>query len=92
MNLIKINSLDARTDFLRKTLKGLNVTLVYSATAGKEGQLTARLIGNFLNAITPEPRCSTTINVIGQFRVGVHAPITRSPKLAPDSAGRSCIL
>ena len=44
----EINSLDAYTGFLRKKNKGLGVTLVYSATAGKESQLTARLIGNFL--------------------------------------------
>lgn len=44
----EINSLDARTGLLRKKNKGLAVTLVYSATAGKESQLTARLIGNFL--------------------------------------------
>jgi putative CRISPR-associated protein (TIGR02619 family) len=44
----EINSLDARTGFLRKKLKGFAVTLVYSATSGKESQLTARLIGNFL--------------------------------------------
>lgn len=44
----ELNSLDARTGFLRKTPKGLAVSLVYSATAGRESQLTARLIGNFL--------------------------------------------
>ena len=44
----EINSLDASTGCLRKKPKGLAVTLVYSATAGKESQLTARLIGNFL--------------------------------------------
>jgi len=44
----EINSLDARTGFLRKKIKGLAVTLVYSATLGKEGSLTARLIANFL--------------------------------------------
>ena len=44
----EINSLDAYTGFLRKKNKGLAVTLVYSATAGKESQLAARLIGNFL--------------------------------------------
>ncbi len=44
----EINSLDAYTGFLRKKNKGLAVTLVYSATAGKESQLTARLIGNSL--------------------------------------------
>ena len=41
----EINSLDARTGLLRKKNKGLAVTLVYSATAGQESRLTARLIG-----------------------------------------------
>ncbi len=44
----EINSLDARTGFLRKKQKNLGVSLVYAATANREGQLTARLIGNFL--------------------------------------------
>jgi putative CRISPR-associated protein (TIGR02619 family) len=44
----EINALDARTGFLRKKIKGLAVSLVYAATSGKESQLTARLIGNFL--------------------------------------------
>ncbi|MCI0535821.1 MAG: putative CRISPR-associated protein [Verrucomicrobiales bacterium] len=44
----EINSLDARTALLRKKNKGLGVTLVYSATAGQESRLAARLIGNFL--------------------------------------------
>ena len=44
----EINSLQAATGLLRKKNKGLAVTLVYAATAGKESQLTARLIGNFL--------------------------------------------
>ncbi|MCI0535806.1 MAG: putative CRISPR-associated protein [Verrucomicrobiales bacterium] len=44
----EINSLDSRTGLLRKKNKGLAVTLVYSATAGQESRLAARLIGNFL--------------------------------------------
>jgi putative CRISPR-associated protein (TIGR02619 family) len=44
----EINSLDARTGFLGKKTKGLAVTLVYAATAGRESSLTARLIGKFL--------------------------------------------
>lgn len=44
----EINSLEARTELLRKKNKGLAVTLVYSATAGQESRLAARLIGNFL--------------------------------------------
>jgi putative CRISPR-associated protein (TIGR02619 family) len=44
----EINALDARTGFLRKKIKGLAVSLVYSATPGRESQFTARLIGNFL--------------------------------------------
>jgi putative CRISPR-associated protein (TIGR02619 family) len=44
----EINALEARTGFLRKNGKGLAVTLVYSATAGKESSLASRLIGNFL--------------------------------------------
>jgi putative CRISPR-associated protein (TIGR02619 family) len=44
----EINSLDAYSGFLRKKNQGLAVSLVYSATPGKESQLTARLIGNFL--------------------------------------------
>ena len=44
----EINSLDARTGLLRKKLKGLAVTLVYSTTTGQEGRLAARLVGNFL--------------------------------------------
>jgi putative CRISPR-associated protein (TIGR02619 family) len=46
----EINSLDARTGFLRKKPKDLAVTLVYAGTAGNESRLTARLIGNFLKA------------------------------------------
>jgi putative CRISPR-associated protein (TIGR02619 family) len=44
----EINSLDARTGFLRKQNKGMAVTLVYSATTGQESRLAARLIRNFL--------------------------------------------
>ena len=44
----ELNSLDARTGFPRKKLKGLAVSLVYAATAGRESQLTARLLANFL--------------------------------------------
>ena len=44
----EINSLDARTGFLRKKNKGLAVSLVYSATTGQECRLAARRIGNFL--------------------------------------------
>ena len=44
----EINSLDARTGLLRKKTKGLAVTLVYTTTAGQEGRLAARLVGNFL--------------------------------------------
>jgi putative CRISPR-associated protein (TIGR02619 family) len=44
----EINSLAARTGLLRKKTKELAVTLVYSATTGKESFLAARLIGNFL--------------------------------------------
>lgn len=44
----EINSLDAHIGFLRRKTKGLAVSLVSSATAGRESQLTARLIGNFL--------------------------------------------
>ncbi|MBM3838180.1 MAG: hypothetical protein FJ398_09475, partial [Verrucomicrobia bacterium] len=44
----EINSLAARTGFLRRRTTGLAVSLVYSATAGRESHLTARLIGNFL--------------------------------------------
>ncbi len=44
----EINSFDARTGLLRKKNKGLAVTLVYSATAGHESRLAARLIGDFL--------------------------------------------
>ena len=44
----EINSFDARTGLLRKKNKGLAASLVYSATAGQESRLAARLIGNFL--------------------------------------------
>lgn len=44
----EINSLVARTGLLRRKNTGLRVTLISSATAGKEGSLAARLIGNFL--------------------------------------------
>lgn len=44
----EVNSLDARTGLLRKKNKGLAVSLVYSATAGQESRLVARLLGRFL--------------------------------------------
>jgi putative CRISPR-associated protein (TIGR02619 family) len=44
----EINSLAARTGLLRKKIEGLAVTLVYSATTGKESSLAARLIANLL--------------------------------------------
>jgi putative CRISPR-associated protein (TIGR02619 family) len=44
----EVNSLDARTGFLGKSVPGLAATLVYTATAGAEGRLAARIIGNFL--------------------------------------------
>lgn len=44
----EINSLDSRVGLLKKVPKGLGVSLVYSATAGNESVLTARLIASFL--------------------------------------------
>ena len=44
----EINSLDARTGLLRKKTNGLAVSLIHSATAGKESSLASRMIGNFL--------------------------------------------
>lgn len=44
----EINSLNSRTGFLGRPRPGLGVSLIYASTAGQEGRLAARLIGNFL--------------------------------------------
>jgi putative CRISPR-associated protein (TIGR02619 family) len=45
----EVNALAASTkNLLQRKPAGLGVTLIYSATANKEGQLTARLIASFL--------------------------------------------
>ncbi|MBM3838167.1 MAG: hypothetical protein FJ398_09405 [Verrucomicrobia bacterium] len=59
----EINSLDARTGFLRKKTKGLAVSLVYAATEHLESQLTARLIGDFLNYLHETYRVPITLAI-----------------------------
>jgi len=74
----EINSLDARTGLLRKKNKGLAVTLVYSATAGQESRLAARLIGNFLKLRAVE------VTEIKLKDIGVPA----NPQAEPAEAAR----
>jgi putative CRISPR-associated protein (TIGR02619 family) len=74
----EINSLDARTGFLRKKPKDLAVTLVYAATSGNESRLTARLIGNFLKAR------GVTVTEIKLPDIGVPA----NPQADPVEAAR----
>ena len=69
----EINSLDARTGLLRKKNKGLAVTLVYSATPGRESILTARLIGNCLKLRGVE------VNEIKLADIGVPANALAEP-------------
>jgi putative CRISPR-associated protein (TIGR02619 family) len=44
----EVNSLDARTGLLGKRPKDMAVSLVWAATAKRESELAAKLIGNFL--------------------------------------------
>ncbi|MBI2928888.1 MAG: putative CRISPR-associated protein [Verrucomicrobia bacterium] len=74
----EINSLDARTGLLRRRSKGLAVSLVYSATAGQESRLAARLIGNFLKQRGIE------VTEIKLKDIGVPA----SPQAKPAEAAR----